>query len=207
MKFISIFLICMSDKKPIVVFVLGGPGSGKGTQCFKISEKFGFKHLSAGDLLREERNRKGSEYGQLIENYITEGKIVPVEITVNLLKRAMEISGWDNGRFLIDGFPRNLDNMNGWRKLLDGKVEEVTCLFFDCPEDVMERRLIERGKDSGRSDDNIESIRKRFKTYITETMPIIESFREVGKVSHVYADATVENVWGQVDGIFSNLKL
>lgn len=78
-----------SSEKPKVVFVLGGPGAGKGTQCQKIVEKFGFIHLSAGDLLREERAREGSEYGQLIENYIKNGKIVPVEITCSLLENAM----------------------------------------------------------------------------------------------------------------------
>ena len=190
---------------PVVVFVLGGPGSGKGTQSLKISEKFGFKHLSAGDLLREERSREGSEFGQLIESFIRDGKIVPVEITVNLIKRAMEEHGWANGKFLIDGFPRNLDNLTGWRNLLEGKVEEKLCLFFDCPEAVMERRLLARGESSGRSDDNLESIRKRFRTYVNETVPIIESFREKGKVAHVMADKPVSEVWAEVDGIFSRL--
>jgi len=190
---------------PVVVFVLGGPGSGKGTQSEKISEKFGFKHLSAGDLLREERNRKGSEFGELIESFIREGKIVPVEITVNLIKRAMESSGWENGKFLVDGFPRNMDNILGWRKLLEGKVDERLCLLFDCPEEVMERRLLARGQNSGRSDDNLESIRKRFKTYMTETVPIIESFRAAGKIAEISADSPVEKVWEKVQEIFERL--
>lgn len=77
------------ESKPKVVFVLGAPGAGKGTQCEKIVAEYGFTHLSAGDLLREERNRKGSEFGALIEDYITNGKIVPVEITCSLLENAM----------------------------------------------------------------------------------------------------------------------
>lgn len=75
---------------PNIVFVLGAPGSGKGTQCEKIVEKFGYVHLSAGDLLRDERQRPGSEFGALIEDYITNGNIVPVEITCSLLKNAMD---------------------------------------------------------------------------------------------------------------------
>lgn len=75
--------------KPKVVFVLGPPGSGKGTQCEKIVKEFGYTHLSAGDLLREERNREGSEYGALIEDNIKNGRIVPVEITCALLENAM----------------------------------------------------------------------------------------------------------------------
>lgn len=82
----------MADK-PNIIFVLGAPGSGKGTVCARIVETFGYVHLSAGDLLREERNRKGSEFGELIENYIRNGQIVPVEITCSLLENAMTV-GW-----------------------------------------------------------------------------------------------------------------
>lgn len=88
-KFSEKHCINMSLPKPNIVFVLGAPGSGKGTQCEKIVKKFGYVHLSAGDLLREERNREGSEYGELIENYIRNGKIVPVDVTCALLENAM----------------------------------------------------------------------------------------------------------------------
>ena len=90
-------------------FVLGGPGSGKGTVCAKLVEEHGFVHLSAGDLLRAERD-SGSPDGELINNIIMKGEIVPVDITVNLIKKAMEQNGWSETKFLIDGFPRNQDN-------------------------------------------------------------------------------------------------
>ena len=95
-----------SPDKVSVVFVLGGPGAGKGTQCDKLVRDYGFTHLSAGDLLREEQDREGSEFGSLIKRIIKEGEIVPMEITVQLLENAMnkdlsEMHG--NGRFLIDG--------------------------------------------------------------------------------------------------------
>ena len=96
-----------SEKGPIVIFILGGPGSGKGTQCELIQTNFKFHHLSAGDLLRAERNKPGSENGALIQKYIDEGKIVPSQITIALLEQAMKEKGWENGKFLIDGFPRN----------------------------------------------------------------------------------------------------
>ena len=96
------------DQLPSVVFVLGGPGAGKGTQCANIVEKFGYVHLSAGDLLRAERKREGSEVGALIESYIVKGEIVPVEITCQLLENAMNdnIKEHNKYNFLIDGFPR-----------------------------------------------------------------------------------------------------
>merc|ERR1712217_693846 len=99
-------------QKPNVVFVLGGPGAGKGTQCANLVRDFGVVHLSAGDLLRAERN-SGSKDAELINNYIKEGKIVPVEITVGLIKRAMmkEMAQNEKFTFIIDGFPRNYDNL------------------------------------------------------------------------------------------------
>jgi UMP-CMP kinase len=191
--------------KPHIVFVLGGPGAGKGTQCKLISDEFNFVHLSAGDLLREERQRPGSEYGELIESYLREGQIVPVAITCSLLKRAMEGHGWENGKYLIDGFPRNMDNLEGWKKAMDGLVEEKFCLFLDCPESVMEERLLVRGATSGRSDDNLDSIRKRFKTFIESTMPIVESFKVQGKLRVVPTDQSVQSVWEAIRPLFKEI--
>ena len=97
-------------------------------------QEFGFVHLSAGDLLRQERD-SGSENGDLIENCMKNGLIVPVEITIALLGKAMERSGAK--KFLIDGFPRNENNMDGWeREMTEDKCEVKIVLFFDCPEDV-----------------------------------------------------------------------
>ena len=110
-------LASQAMKKPEVLFILGGPGAGKGTICSKIVEKYGYVHLSAGDLLREERARSGSQYGELIENHIKNGTIVPVKITCSLLDRAMQNSDSPNNRYLIDGFPRNQDNLQGWTEV------------------------------------------------------------------------------------------
>ncbi|DBA13449.1 TPA: hypothetical protein GDO54_018569, partial [Pyxicephalus adspersus] len=101
--------------------------------------KYGYTHLSAGDLLRDERKRQGSEYGELIESYIKDGRIVPVEITISLLKRAMEqtmASNADKNKFLIDGFPRNEDNLQGWDRTMNGKADVSFVLFFDCDNEV-----------------------------------------------------------------------
>ena len=143
------------------MFVLGGPGSGKGTQCANIVRDFGFIHLSAGDLLRQEQQRSGPN-AELINTYIKEGKIVPVEITVSLIKNAMQENiGKGRHYFLVDGFPRNQNNLEGWDGIMRDFAEVSFVLFFDCPEEVMEQRLLSRGKTSGRADDNIESIKKR----------------------------------------------
>merc|ERR1719335_990303 len=133
----------MSDI-PTVVFVLGGPGAGKGTQCEKIVEHFdGWGHVSAGDCLRAERNNPDSADGALINERIREGKIVPAEITVRLMLKQMAASAGKQ-KFLIDGFPRNLDNVTTWEKEVGAKARLASVFFFDCAEQVMEERLLER---------------------------------------------------------------
>ncbi|KAL8942389.1 MAG: hypothetical protein Q9216_001709 [Gyalolechia sp. 2 TL-2023] len=184
-----------------VIFVLGGPGAGKGTQCANLVRDYGFKHLSAGDLLREEQDRPDSQFGSMIRDYITDGKIVPMEVTVQLLENAMtdyikkRESGAEGSRFLIDGFPRKMDQAL--------KFEESVCpsqftLFFDCPEDVMMERLINRGKTSGRSDDNAESIKKRFRTFIETSMPVVDHFEQEGKVVKVEATKGPDEIYEEV---------
>lgn len=185
-------------KKPVrrIFFVLGGPGSGKGTQCSQLVERFGFDHFSAGDLLRAEVV-SGSEQGVMIGDIIKEGKIVPGHITISLLKVA--IDGSNAPGILIDGFPRQLDQAGAFEK--DVSDFEFV-LFFDCPEEEMERRLLERGKTSGRTDDNIESIRKRFNTFVTTSLPVISYYEAKGKVHRIDATKDVEQVTADVVKLF-----
>jgi len=195
-----------------VLFVLGGPGAGKGTQCERLVAAYGFTHLSAGDLLRAEQDRPGSEYGDLIKDYIKNGLIVPMEVTIVLLENAMRAAMSKapdaststststatatatnkKGKFLIDGFPRKFDQAV--------KFEEAVCpakfvLFYDCPEKEMERRLLERGKTSRRSDDNAESIHKRFRTFIETSMPVVEYYEKQGRVARIRADVPPDDVF------------
>jgi len=198
--------------KVTVLFVLGGPGAGKGTQCGYLVEDFGFCHLSAGDLLRAEQHREGSQFGELIQTCIREGTIVPMEVTVKLLENAMTEAlnegrsreGWADGRgrFLIDGFPRKMDQAI--------KFDEEVCmaskvLFFSTTEEVMLSRLLERGKTSGREDDNAESIKKRFNTYKETTMPVIQHYEVLGKVAEIDSSPSVEEVHQQAKEVVQKI--
>jgi UMP-CMP kinase len=189
--------------KPGVVFVLGGPGAGKGTQSGLIVEKNGYVHLSAGDLLRAERN-SGSDQGALISEYIKEGKIVPVEITCKLLTDAIAANG--GTRFLVDGFPRNTNNLSGWQQVAGDSLSIGGVLFYDCPEEVMEARLLERGKTSGRSDDNLESIKKRFRTYVNETAPVLAYYDHQGLVHKIDGTREVEAVWVDTEAAIAAME-
>jgi adenylate kinase family enzyme len=127
----------VSGERPVVFFVLGGPGAGKGTQCARIVEQLGYTHLSAGDLLRAERT-SGSAQGAMIDGYITEGKIVPVEVTITLLLSAIEASGGTH--FLIDGFPRNTNNLSGWQATVGDKLQLAGVLMYEVSEEVSPNR-------------------------------------------------------------------
>ncbi|KAJ5986930.1 hypothetical protein N7451_011295 [Penicillium sp. IBT 35674x] len=191
-----------SPEDVTVVFFLGGPGSGKGTQSANLVKDYGFVHLSAGDLLRAEQVREGSQYGEMIKTYIREGKIVPMEVTVALLSNAMADSlatspppAGTKARFLIDGFPRKLDQAVFFEATV---CPSELVLFLDCPESVMETRLLKRGETSGRDDDNAESIRKRFRTFVETSMPVVDDFENKGKVVRVSATGSVEEVYEHV---------
>ena len=190
-----------SEDGVLVVFVLGGPGAGKGTQCANLVRDFGFKHLSAGDLLRAEQDREGSEFGDMIKTYIKEGQIVPQEVTIQLLENAITdtISKEQNHKFLIDGFPRKMDQAIKFQEIV---VPSAFTLFFDTSEETMRKRLLKRGETSGRADDNEESIKKRFKTFVETSMPVVQHFEKEGKVVKVDASPAPEDVYKNVKAQF-----
>lgn len=159
---------------------------------------FYFKIFSAGDLLREEA-KLDTEEGKMISTFIKEGLIVPGEITIRLLKKAIFSNAKKDAYFLIDGFPREM------KQALDFEREVCPCqfvLFFDCPMEVLEKRLLLRGATSGRVDDNIESIKKRFITYQNQTMPVIEYFGAKGKVRKIDSSQPIQEVANTVKKTF-----
>ena len=187
-----------------VVFVLGGPGAGKGTQCQLLQERIpGWAHLSAGDLLRAER-QAGGELGDLINAKIASGALVPSSITVRLLENAMAKACSESNitKFLIDGFPRSFENLEAWQETMSHHTLKFV-LNFECPEEVLVGRLLERGQTSGRVDDNIEVIRKRFQTHQKECLPIVEYYEKHGTTIHkIESDRGVEQVYTQVSALF-----
>ncbi|XP_076337828.1 adenylate kinase isoenzyme 5-like [Tachypleus tridentatus] len=159
-----------------VIFVIGGPGSGKGTQCVKISEKYGFVHLSTGDLLRHEI-KSGSSAGQIIETNIKNGELVSSELVLSLLEKTMEdhINLSTCKGFLLDGFPRENDQA----KLFETTIAECSMvLYFEVSDETMMKRLMKRGETSGRVDDDEETIKKRIQYFHLKTEPLLEFYQE-----------------------------
>ncbi|PKA54185.1 UMP-CMP kinase [Apostasia shenzhenica] len=207
MKFVDLFMTeteklakegKQPDKiRPFITFVLGGPGSGKGTQCTKIAETFGFLHISAGELLRKEMS-SNCEYGAIIRDIIKEGKIVPSEITVNLIHKA--IKSTSNQNILIDGFPRSDENRMAFERIVG--VEPDLVIFFDCPEDEMVKRVLSRNE--GRIDDNTETVKKRLKVFDKLNLPVITYYSWKGKVQKINAVGTAEEIFEKVRQLFAS---
>lgn len=184
---------------PNVVFVIGGPGSGKGTMCEVAQLQLGWVHLSTGELLRAELE-SGGERAASIDQYIAAGELVPNEIIVTLLKDTMEKITRTTGRrnFLLDGFPRSLNNMQGWHAAFGQDTSLPTMLYFECPYQELEKRILGRAKYSGRSDDNIESMKLRFDTYKEETLPTVEYFKDKSKCVEIDSSKAREAVYSDV---------
>jgi UMP-CMP kinase len=215
-----------SKKQHRVLFILGGPGAGKGTQSERIVDTYKCIHLSVGELLREERKRgDASPHAELIEKCLVAGQIVPVEISLNLVRNAMDeacggSSSYGQPIFLVDGFPRNYDNLSGWTKNMPEYASVIGSLIYDCPIDVLEKRILSRAETSGRSDDNLESARKRFTTFQDQTMPVVQALEEVESmetkedglskmhIQHIIGIGTIEEVWdatkAAMDGYVKN---
>lgn len=172
--------------KPNVVFVLGGPGAGKGTMCELAESQLGWTHLSTGTLLRAAREA-GGPAAAVIDEFIAAGQLVPNEIVVTLLVQAMERVTRTTGKnsFLLDGFPRSLSNLEAWHEVFGREAELPRMLYFECPYAVLEQRILGRAPYSGRSDDNVESIKLRFDTFKAETLPTVEFFKSQNKCVEV----------------------
>jgi len=154
-----------------VLFTLGGPGSGKGTQCKLLAAALSMKHLSAGALLRQ-AVATGSPHAPTITACLDQGSIVPAQITIALLRSEMQKSG-SVPVYLIDGFPRNKDNFDQWFfTVTDAKVAAV--LHFKVSDSELRRRLLTRNE--GRSDDTIPAIEKRIATYHHDTAQALTLF-------------------------------
>ncbi|XP_024960513.1 probable UMP-CMP kinase 2 [Cynara cardunculus var. scolymus] len=188
--------ILSKARTPTINFVLGGPGVGKGTQCTRIAETYGFTHLSVGDLLRKEIS-SNSEDGDMILETIAKGKIVSSEVTVKLLKSVIESGETD--KFLIDGFPRSEENRVAYEQIIG--IEPEVVLFFDCNEEEMMNRVLHRNQ--GRIDDNIDTTKERLKVFEAYTLPVIRYYTEKGKLYKINAIGTEDEIFERVRPIFA----
>jgi len=194
----------LRNSKLPIIWVLGGPGSGKGTQCERLVQKYGFVHLSSGDLLRDEV-ASGSEKGKELNEMMQKGMLVPREVVLDLIKQAMIRSLANAKGYLIDGYPREIEQGVDF----EDKIAPCTLiLYFDVSDDVMLQRLLKRAQSSGRVDDNEETIKKRLDTFHKVSEPVMQKYAE--KVATIKAEGTVDEIFavgaGHVDKALASLN-
>ena len=179
------------------IVIFGAPGSGKGTQSERIVEKYGINHISTGDVLRAEI-KNGTELGKTAKGYIDQGQLIPDELMIDILASVFD-SFKDSKGVIFDGFPRTIAQAEALKKMLAERGQDVSVMLdLEVPEDELMVRLIKRGKDSGRADDNEETIKKRLHVYHSQTSPLIDWYKNEKKYQHI-------NGLGSMDGIFADI--
>ncbi len=189
--------------KACVVFVIGGPGSGKGTQCAKIKTEFNYNHLSTGDILRTVVKEQKAPGWQQLDSDMKEGKLIDSETLMKFIK--FSIQGSTNKKILLDGFPRNKENLDCWNKNMGDVADVKGVLYFEVSDEEMKKRLL--GRNEGRADDNEETIAKRLATFNNDTKPIIEFYEKQGNLIKIDASRTVDEIFNNVKTEFNNRKL
>ena len=175
------------------IVIFGAPGSGKGTQSERIVEKYGINHISTGDVLRAEI-KNGTELGKTAKGYIDQGQLIPDELMIDILASVFD-SFKDSKGVIFDGFPRTIAQAEALKKMLAERGQDVSVMVdLDVPEEELMVRLIKRGKDSGRADDNEETIKKRLHVYHSQTAPLIDWYKNEKKYQHINGLGTMEEI-------------
>uniref|UniRef100_A0A1B6MUT7 adenylate kinase n=1 Tax=Graphocephala atropunctata TaxID=36148 RepID=A0A1B6MUT7_9HEMI len=190
----------LRESNKLVIWVLGGPGSGKGTQCDKIVAKYNFTHISTGDLLRAEVET-GTERAKALNAIMKEGALVPMNVVLALLAERMIATVKTSNGFLIDGYPRELAQGQEFEKSI--KPCDLV-LYMKANDNTLVQRLLNRGKTSGRTDDNEETIQKRLKTFHDHSDPIINNY--TSKVSEIDSERDTEAIFSDVVSAIDAVK-
>ena len=180
------------------LILFGPPGSGKGTQSEKLISKYGFKHLSTGDILRSEIANK-TALGMEAKSLMDRGQLVPDEVVIGMIRAALDNNPGVSG-FLFDGFPRTTAQAEALDRLLEQKKAEIgTVLFLQVPEEELISRMINRALTSGRSDDADEQVqRNRLDVYLRDTLPVANHYAQKNKVKEIYGVGSVDDIFNKL---------
>ncbi|WP_329902919.1 adenylate kinase [Porphyromonas pogonae] len=186
------------------LIIFGAPGSGKGTQSEELISKYGFDHVSTGDLLRAEMKAE-SELGKTAKQYIDNGQLVPDSLIIDMIEKVLEEKKPQKG-LILDGFPRTVAQAEALGELLakhDTRVHAV--IDLQVPEEELIDRLLKRGLESGRSDDNLETIQKRLHVYHAQTAPIAEYYASKGTHNAILGTGSIEDISHRISEVIDKL--
>jgi adenylate kinase len=178
--------------------IFGAPGSGKGTQSAKLIDEYGLYHISTGEVLRGHIAR-GTELGKIADSYISKGQLIPDELMISILADVLSTEAADKKGVIFDGFPRTIPQAEALSNLLKEHNTELHAVIgLEVPEDELMERMIKRGKETGRADDNPETIANRLKVYHTQTSPLKEYYLKEGKYIRINGSGVVDEIFNEI---------
>ncbi len=183
------------------VIISGAPGSGKGTQSELIVSRFHLKHFSTGDLLRHEISAQ-TALGIEADSFISKGNLVPDTMIIDIITNAINRICADCAGILLDGFPRTREQAEALEVMMNHRGTPVNlCIDLQVPERELIERLLTRGQTSGRSDDNLETIRKRLQVFEQKTQPVNAYYQELGKYIAIDGTGTIEEIFSRIEAV------
>jgi len=182
------------------IVIFGAPGSGKGTQSEKLINEYGLYHISTGEVLRH-HIAEGTELGKIADQYISQGHLIPDELMVRVLEHVLDSHPELTAKGVIfDGFPRTISQAKSLNDMLGRRGTNIHAVIgLEVNEDDLIKRMLQRGKESGRADDNIDTIRERLNVYHNQTSPLREYYINEGTYHAIDGN-------GHVDNVFSSIK-
>lgn len=178
--------------------VFGAPGSGKGTQSARLIDEYGLYHISTGDLLRDHIAR-GTELGRIADSYISQGHLIPDDLMVSILEDTLENNPETANGVIFDGFPRTIPQAKALKEMLAKRGSKVHAVVgLEVPDNELIDRLLKRGLESGRSDDNLETINERLKVYNEQTSPLRDYYISEGKYHGIKGSGSVDDIFADI---------
>ncbi len=188
------------------IVIFGAPGSGKGTQSEKLIERYGLTHISTGQVLRKEI-AAGTELGKIADSYISKGQLIPDDLMVRILADEVDRLLPTAKGFIFDGFPRTIHQAEELNHLLEKRGQEIhSVVGLEVPDHELTERLINRGKTSGRSDDNPEAIKSRLDVYHNTTSPLREFYYDHGKYKAIEGTGSVDDIFNRITDHLETVK-
>lgn len=178
--------------------LFGAPGSGKGTQSAKLIDEYGLYHISTGEVLRDHIKR-GTELGKIAEEYISKGNLIPDDLMIRILDDVLEKEASDKKGVIFDGFPRTIPQAEALKELLKKRNTDLHAVIgLEVPEEELVDRMIKRGKETGRADDNLETIKSRLNVYHSQTLPLKEYYTKDGKYIPINGQGVVDDIFNDI---------
>lgn len=186
------------------VVIFGAPGSGKGTQSEKLIERYGLHHISTGEVLRDHIARK-TPIGQIAKTYINQGQLIPDSLMIKILEEIIDNDPKAKEGVILDGFPRTIPQAEALNRFLDKRGQKIHHVIgLEVPEDELVDRMIKRGAQTGRADDNLETIKNRLKVYHESTTPLRDFYINEGKYRPIKGSGSVDDIFADIAAAIGN---